>query len=39
MGVQTEAIAYTGESPLLTYEFDIIGDAVSRVKVVEYSLN
>lgn len=38
-GVQTQATAYVGESPLLTNEIDIIRDAITQAQVAEYSPN
>ena len=38
-GVQTQATAYTVESPQLTNEIDIIRDAITQAQVAEYSPN
>ena len=38
-GIQTQATAYVGESPLLTNEIDIIRDAITQAQVAEYSPN
>jgi HK97 family phage major capsid protein len=38
-GVQTQATAYTQESPNLTNEIDIIRDAITQAQVAEYSPN
>ena len=38
-GIQTQATAYTPESPQLTNEIDIIRDAITQAQVAEYSPN
>ena len=38
-GVQTQATAYTGESPQLTNQLDRIRDAITQAQVAEYSPN
>lgn len=38
-GIQTQATAYTVESPQLTNEIDIVRDAITQAQVAEYSPN
>lgn len=38
-GIQTQATAYTVESPQLTNEIDILRDAITQAQVAEYSPN